>query len=367
MLRFRVHEVAVTTDIEKAFLNIEIDPGHRDFLRFLWLDGVNKESPEIKLLRFTRVVFGVNASPFILNATIRHHVNTCMLNDNALALELLKSLYVDDFVSGAKDVNNAFSLSKEIKLCLKSGGFNMRKWNSNSASLLQSLKQDSAFIGDFAINSKECVQEEDESFSKSVFKQGTEKEQKVLGMLWNPNQDELIYDLTKILEGVDVQPATRRLILSTATRFFDPLGLISPVILPFKIMFQKLCKAQRDWDELVDTELNQEWLSTLSDLRLAGRVSFKRCYAEGLGGNEVKSLQLHCFADASEKAYGAVVYMRVEYESRVECEIVASKTRVTLLDMQTIPRIELLSNLTASRLVKSVSQLDGFYDFIVVD
>ena len=73
-----------------------------------------------------------------------------MLNDNALALELLKSLYVDDFISGAKDVNNAFSLSKEIKLCLKSGGFNMRKWNSNSASLLQSLKQDAAVVGDFA-------------------------------------------------------------------------------------------------------------------------------------------------------------------------------------------------------------------------
>ena len=108
----------------------------------------------------------------------------------------------------------------------------MRKWNSNSASLLQSLKQDSAFSGDFAINSKECVQEEDESFSKSVFKQGTEKEQKVLGMLWNPNQDELICDLTKISEGVEVQPATRRLILSTATRFFAPLGLISQVILP---------------------------------------------------------------------------------------------------------------------------------------
>ena len=152
--RFRVCEVAVTADIEKAFLNIEIDPGHRDFLRFLWVDDVHKESPEIKSLRFTRVVFGVNVSPFILNVTIRHHVNTCMLNDNALALELLKSLYVDDFVSGAKDVNNAFSLSKEIKLCLKSGGFNMRKWNSNSASLLQSLKQDSAFSGDFAINSK---------------------------------------------------------------------------------------------------------------------------------------------------------------------------------------------------------------------
>ena len=168
----------------------------------------------------------------------------------------------------------------------------MRKWNSKSASLLQSLKQDSAFSIDFARNSKKSVQEEDESFLKSVFKEGTEKEQKVLEMFWNPNQDELIYDLTKILEAVKVQPATKRLILTTAKRFFDPLGLISLVILPFNIMFQKLCKAQTDWDELVDTELNQEWLSTLSDLRLAGRVSFKRCYADGLGGNEVKSLQL---------------------------------------------------------------------------
>ena len=195
----------------------------------------------------------------------------------------------------------------------------MREWNSKSASLLHSLKQDSAFSIDFATNSKECVQGEDESFFKSVFKQGTDKEQKVLGMFWNPNQDELIYHLTKILEGVKVQPATRRLIVTTPTRFFDPLGLISLVILPFKIMFQKLCKAKRDWDELVDTELNQEWFSTLSDLRLAGRVSFQRCYDEGLGGNEVKSLQLQCFADTLGKAYGAVVYMRVE------CEIAALK------------------------------------------
>ena len=76
-------------------------------------------------------------------------------------------------------------------------------------------------------------------------------------MFWNSNQDGLIYNLTKILEGVEVQPSTRRLILSTATRFFDPLGLIQ-LQLPFKIMFQTSCKAQRDWDELVDTELNQE-------------------------------------------------------------------------------------------------------------
>ena len=76
LLRFRVYEVALTADIEKAFLNIEIDLEHRNFVRFLWVEDPNKESTEVMVLRFARVVFGVNSSPFILNATIRHHLNT---------------------------------------------------------------------------------------------------------------------------------------------------------------------------------------------------------------------------------------------------------------------------------------------------
>ena len=273
LLRFRVHEVALTADIEKAFLNIEIDPEHRDFVRFLWVEDPNKESPEVMVLRFARVVFGVNSSPFILNTTIRHQLNTCLPVDSALARELLKSLCVDDYVSGKGDVDSAFKLSKKIKLCLKSGGFNMRKWSSNSESLLRSLEQDESFSDDFEKSNGPTVEEEDESFSKSVFKQSTEKEQKVLGKLWNPTQDELIYDLNKTLGDVDMvtskilNPETRRLILSAATRFFDPLGLIAPVIVPFKMMFQKPCKAGKDWDELIDAELNHHWLATLSDLR----------------------------------------------------------------------------------------------------
>ena len=54
------------------------------------------------------------------------------------------------------------------------------------------------------------------------FSAQSEERAEGLGSPLEPNQDELIYDLTKILEGVEVQPATRRLILSTATRFFDP-------------------------------------------------------------------------------------------------------------------------------------------------
>ncbi|XP_068757952.1 uncharacterized protein [Montipora capricornis] len=318
LLRFRVQE-----DIEKAFLNIEIDPEHRDFARFLWVKDPNKESLEVMALCFAHVVFGVNFSPFILNDIIRHHLNTCLPVYSALARELLKTLYVDDYVSGNGDMNSAFKLSKEIKLCLKSGGFNMRKWSSNSESVLRLLKKKMKLAVRFlkraielelkmkmkaSLNqlkrSKgfwECFGTQPHSRHQSLGStQGSGKlygsletfppsvKRRALVSRLNPAQDELIYDLNKTLGDADAQLATRRLILSTATRFFDPLGLVAPVILPFEMMCQKLCKAGKDWDELVDAELNHQRLATLSDLRQAGRVSFKRCYAEGLNGGKVK-------------------------------------------------------------------------------
>lgn len=74
LLRFRVNQVALTGDVEKAFLMVGMAEEDRDVLRFLWVDDVDKVSPEIVVLRFTRVVFGVSSSPFLLNATIKHHI-----------------------------------------------------------------------------------------------------------------------------------------------------------------------------------------------------------------------------------------------------------------------------------------------------
>ena len=70
LVRFRENKVSLVGDIKKAFLNIEVDPGDRDCLRFLWVDDYKKESAETIVYRFCRVVFGLNASPFLLNATI---------------------------------------------------------------------------------------------------------------------------------------------------------------------------------------------------------------------------------------------------------------------------------------------------------
>lgn len=59
-VRFRTHRMAFLGEIEKAFLNVSVAEKDRDVLRFLWVDDITKENPEIVVLRFARVVFGVS-------------------------------------------------------------------------------------------------------------------------------------------------------------------------------------------------------------------------------------------------------------------------------------------------------------------
>ena len=74
MLRLRNHRVALVGDIEKALLMVRMNENDKDVLRFLWVDDIDKAEPKVITLRFTRVVFGHSSSPFLLNATIKHHI-----------------------------------------------------------------------------------------------------------------------------------------------------------------------------------------------------------------------------------------------------------------------------------------------------
>ena len=62
-------------NIDKVFLNIVVDKADRDFLWFLWLENATTFESKIAVYQFCRVVFGLNASPFLLNATLRHHIS----------------------------------------------------------------------------------------------------------------------------------------------------------------------------------------------------------------------------------------------------------------------------------------------------
>lgn len=108
---------------------ISVVPKDRDVLRFLW---VNLSEPEVVILRFARVVFGASPSPFLLNATIKHHIEKYQFSHPSLVKTLMESIYVDDVVCRADGEEAIYAESKEI---LSHGSFNLWKFVTNSPSL----------------------------------------------------------------------------------------------------------------------------------------------------------------------------------------------------------------------------------------
>lgn len=89
MMRFRCYQIALVGDIEKAFLMVGVHETDRDALRFLWVKDPFASEPEVEVKRFTRPVFGVSSSPFLLNATLRHHMNKYASSDTTTTTTIL--------------------------------------------------------------------------------------------------------------------------------------------------------------------------------------------------------------------------------------------------------------------------------------
>ena len=139
LIRFRSFKVAIISDIEKAFLMVSIAEVDRNVLRFLWVDDISKKEPEIVVLRFTRVVFGVSSSPFLLNVTVAHHIGQYETVDPVFVEQFFENIYVDYLAAGGTDVNDTYEFYAKSKLRLAEGGFNLRKFMSNSKELLSKI------------------------------------------------------------------------------------------------------------------------------------------------------------------------------------------------------------------------------------
>lgn len=198
ILRFRLHNVALVRDIEKAFLMVSVCKRDCDSLRFLWFAKLDDKNPEIATFRFTRIIFGVSSSPFLLNATINHHLETYCNIDS-------------DFVGKEEESSS-----------------NRRgTWERSHA-------------------------EEDQSYAKSSLGVRTEEStgtSKVLGVRWDVAEDQFQLDIGDVVHATEQLEPTKRSVASISARFFDLLGIVSPVTILFKIFCQQLCEVKLRWDE----------------------------------------------------------------------------------------------------------------------
>uniref|UniRef100_A0A915MXK8 Polyprotein n=1 Tax=Meloidogyne javanica TaxID=6303 RepID=A0A915MXK8_MELJA len=131
--------IAISADIQAAFLQLKVAKEHRDVTRFLWpIDPYDLESP-VKALRFVRLTFGLNCSPFILAATLLEHLAKSKSYVKTLIEE---NLYVDNVILSADNWEETLPICREAKRIFESGGFKLHEFASNHIAAMKKLPPD---------------------------------------------------------------------------------------------------------------------------------------------------------------------------------------------------------------------------------
>ena len=256
LLRFRWFQVPLTADISKAFLQISIKPEDREYLRFLWVNDIQVDNPQILILRFLRLVFGITSSPFGLMGTISEHVSQYKLKDPTFVNKVERDTYMDDIITGTDSVDEGFELFLKLKSRFADAKFTLHKFLSRSPELMNKIQQQEKLSGEISDNQNQ-LSDEDLSHAKLTVNttetpvDSSSKKSKVLGHTWDCENDIIEFNFEKLADyAKSLQPLTKRNILRVTAKLFDPLGIVSPEFIKNKILFQKLAK--KNWDEPVD-------------------------------------------------------------------------------------------------------------------
>lgn len=338
---FRRHQVVFVADIKMMFRQVVIDPEDRRFQLILWRK--DPASPMI-VYELNTNTYGLKSSPFIAIRSLLHLADREQLNFPRAAAILSSDVYVDDVCTGAQSEEEALVLRDELVGILQAGGYELRKWLSNSPALLQDLPTEHQ-------QEPHLFQNLDNPDSIAI-----------LGVQYRPVQDIFTY----CVEEPDLMKKwTKRSVLATVARVFDPNGWLTPVVFWAKCFLQDLWLSGLDWDTPLIGDLLSHWLrfySTLPDIQL---VSLPRPI---LPPGRYRA-SLHGFCDASEHGYAAVVYLRtVDSKRSVRVSLIVGKSKVAPVRTKlTIPKLELSGAALLTRLLNHiVSTLGQWVQFDAV-
>ncbi|KAF6204000.1 hypothetical protein GE061_002339 [Apolygus lucorum] len=323
LLNFRYHRLVFSCDIVKMFRQILVEPNDRKFQQIVWRSD---PSQPVQFYELNTITYGLRSSPYLAQRVLRQHATNYQDKFPAAAHVLLNNTYVDDIIGGADSPEDLITLKHQLIVLLEKGGFQLSRWSTNYPLLLepdeQPLKQVTLCSGDSPTTT-------------------------ILGMRWDPATDSFSYEVAPPPTGL-----TKRLILSTIARLFDPLGYIAPVIFYAKCIMQRTWQWKLGWDEEVPQEIGSLWSQFIEQLPQLSFLSIPRPFP-----TTDTNYQLICFSDASERGFCAAIYLRATNGSDVSMTLVKSKTRLAPTKTLTIPRLELSGALLLAQLIKTLSQL----------
>lgn len=217
LLRFRIGKIGFIGDIKDMFLRIGISDNDSWSQCFLWRDSPSQRE---KMYRMKAMIFGASSSPFIAqfikNLNAERHVDQYP----QASAPIIYDHYVDDFLGSEDDELKAAELIQDVIRVHKAGGFEIRNFLCSSADVMKSIPP--------------------ELQSVSTAANITDGEQRVLGLLWDSNEDCFTFSPNfskvdaELLNGKRVP--TKREVLSVVMSIYDPLGFATPLTVRGRIL-----------------------------------------------------------------------------------------------------------------------------------
>ena len=276
LLRFRSHAFALSTDIEKAFLHVQLHPDDRDFTRLIWLSSTDVSTEHFLTYHFAVVPFGLSSSTFMLTAVLDLHLSKAT---SPVAVDMKENIYVDNILSDCNTEEDLLSYYKLYLELMSQANFNLRSWSSNSHHLQTVTTRDKTS------NPKPTLG--------------------LLGLRWNTITDTLSL-APKQLPPNNTTFITKRDVLQTSSQIYDPLGWVTPVTVRAKILLQEIWQTKLTWDKPLPKEITNTWFTIFPDLMKLSQFTIPRSYFLTVN---TSACHLYAFADASTKVYGAVAYV----------------------------------------------------------
>ena len=327
LLKFRQHTFVATGDIEKMYRQILINPDQRCFQQVLWRE---KQSDELVTYQLNTVTYGTASAPYLAMRCL-HYLADESAHQFPKEAQIIKTdIYVDDLLTGAETVDELRTLCTNIYNIFKGAGFIIRKWNSNTLD----VQGDVVRLDNIGTN---------------IY---ADSGHRALGIKYDPSGDIFSYSP---IETIRVsQNITKRHILKNSAKIFDPLGILSPVTIIPKIIIQQAWKEKLGWDDPVSDSIKSNWIKFVENVRSVDSISFPRHVFHP----DACVFKLHGYADASEMAYGACVYVQsILSDGSHTCNLITARSKVAPIKNVTIPRLELCAALLLARLVHRVKEI----------
>ncbi|KAK3086675.1 hypothetical protein FSP39_021786 [Pinctada imbricata] len=332
LMRFRLHSVAVSADVEQMFYRFSVPSEHRNFLRFMW-HKENDIDQNLVEYRMKRHVFGNSPSPAVANFGMCKTVEEAALDVRQFVEE---NFYVDDGLTSVDTSEEAISLLQRTQSTLKDyANIRLHKIVSNDINVLNAFP-----IDDLAKDITTYNLELNET-----------PPQRSLGVSWDVATDKFTFQVSKT-----IHPFTKRGVLATINSLYDPIGFLAPVVIRGKLIMRDIMSAGLDWDDPLPSTYNSQWSEWRESLSHLEGITVPRTYAD-LHSASILSRDLHIFCDASQNAIAAVAYMKIyDVNGLQHISFVHGKVKVAPKHGHTIPRLELCAAVLATQIKDTITQ-----------